>query len=241
MLAGYGALSFQRAQLFQDQVVLFRHVLATNAAAHEAGHILGTFLLEREQWHEAEQVYTAALRRTPDAIKIHANLGSVLMQLGRVEEAVQLLRQGVALEAAQLRDRRDHGEARHETAAVRVNLGLALMKLHRLAEAEHALRRALELAPAGAEARHNLAVVLQRQAVESFHADHLADALRLFRESIALNPADAQSHANMGAALGRLGRYREAAQSFQRALRLDPDNQSARAGLELARQKTGGD
>ena len=237
LLAGCGALSFQRAHLFQDQVVLFRHVLATNPEAKEAGHILGTFLMERELWDEAEAAYRAAKEKDPAAIKIHVNLASVLMRLGRTEAAAEALREAVGMEDEVLRSRPDAAEARYEAAAARTNLGLALLQLNQLTEAEQSLRRALELEPGSREARHNLAAVLQRRAVAHYNAGRLEEAVRLFRRSIAFNPGDAQAHANLGAALGQSGRYREAVASFERALAIDPRLESARAYLELAREQ----
>ena len=235
LLCAYGALSFQRARLFQDQVTLFRHVLATNPGAKEAGHILGTFLMEREQWQEAARVYYAALERDPAEIKIHVNLASVLMHQERLEEAARVLRQAVSHEAAHLQSRRDQATARHEAAAVRVNLGLALLKLQRLDEAEQTLRRAMEIQPDSPEARQNLAATLNHKAVAHFAAQRYPQALTLFRESSNLNPADAQTHANLGAVLGQMGRYREAVQSFEQALAINPQLETVRAYLEQAR------
>ena len=236
LLLSYGVQSWERTQLFQDQVALFRHVIATNPDVPEAGHILGTFLMERGEWQAAEAAYRAALAKEAAAIKIHANLGSVLMRLERHAEAVDIFQQAVAQEEALLAARQDKATAAHEAAAVRVNLGLALLKLDRLAEAEESLRRALAIKPGSLEARQNLALALNYQAAARFEAGDYPEAERLFRESLALLPDDAETHTNLGAALGQMGRYREARASFEKALALNPQHKAARAYLTQLRR-----
>ena len=235
LLVVYSGLSLQRARLFQDQVPLFRHVVATNPGAYESGHILGTFLMEREQWQEAEAAYRDALIHDPTAVKIHANLGSVLMQQGRYEDAVHIMQEAVLLEASATETATEETR-RYEAAAVRINLSLALLHLERLDEAEAALRRALELQPGSREARLNLVLVLNHQAVAHFNAGRYQEAIAPFEESAALNP-DAQTFVNLGSVLGQLGRYEEAAAHFEQALAIDPSHESARSNLEMLRRQ----
>ncbi|MGI9228948.1 MAG: tetratricopeptide repeat protein, partial [Gammaproteobacteria bacterium] len=75
LLMACGVLSFQRAQVFQDEIVLFRNVVATNPGANEAWHTLGVMLMQRDRLPEAEEAFNKALEQDPDQTKIYANLG----------------------------------------------------------------------------------------------------------------------------------------------------------------------
>ena len=216
MLTSYGLLSHQRSLLFQDQVVLFRDVVATNPSANEVGHILGTFLMERKRWQEAEEAYLAALEHYPAEIKIHANLASILMEQERLEEAEQLLQQALEYESAHLNRQQSLETATGEVVAVRINLGLILKRLGRLEEAEQALERALELKPGSKEARHNLVLVLQEQ------GNH-AKALRLLEQIARLNPS-VDVYYQMGELATELGQTAVAERYFNRALSASPES-----------------
>jgi hypothetical protein len=84
----------------------------------------------------------------PDVAEMHNNLGSALMDQGKVEDAQACYRQALGLKP--------------DLADAHSNLGAALDYQGRLVEAVASYRRALALDPALAEARHNLAMALLR-------------------------------------------------------------------------------
>jgi len=61
-----------------------------------------------------------------------------------------------------------------------------------------------------------------------------AEAVARYREAVSLVPKDAGAHNDLGMALLREGKSAEAAAEFDRALEIDPANQSAKANRELA-------
>ena len=65
---------------------------------------------------------------------------------------------------------------------------------------------------------------------EQFHINILKEGLK----ALALEPGSSWSHNNLGVALAEEGLLDEARRHFSEALRLDPDNESARFNLERA-------
>jgi tetratricopeptide (TPR) repeat protein len=63
------------------------------------------------------------------------------------------------------------------------------------------------------------------------------DAVRYIQAAIKAAPNEAKSHANLGQAFLMLGQFAESAKSFQSALSLNPGLDSARVGLQRARNE----
>jgi Flp pilus assembly protein TadD len=56
-----------------------------------------------------------------------------------------------------------------------------------------------------------------------------------YREAVLLKPQDAELHANLGTALARLSRLAEAVPEFEIALSIDPNLETVKRSLNLAR------
>ena len=98
-------------------------------------------------WRDDVTLWTAALRVFPEgSARIHSELGRVLAEDGRTEEALPHLEAALALEPT-----------RPEAHS---HLGFALLKAGRVSEALPHFRRALELSPENPLVRHNLAMAL---------------------------------------------------------------------------------
>ena len=141
---------------------------------------------------------------------VHANLGNLLNDQGRLDEAVDAYRRALALKP--------------DFAEVHSNLGVTLHAQGKfdLAAASH--RLALSLKPGYAAAHFNLGLSLQALARHE-------EAAESYRSTLALMPDYAQAHSNLGAALEAQGRRDEAVASFRKALELSPSLLAARHGL----------
>jgi len=93
-------------------------------------------------YRNAETLYRSVLAQNPGAWMAEVNLGQVLHNAGRTEEAIGHYEQGVRL---------------HREAKTCYDLGDALMDAGRFAEAEAQYREALRLNPIFPAARINLA------------------------------------------------------------------------------------
>jgi tetratricopeptide (TPR) repeat protein len=67
------------------------------------------------------------------------------------------------------------------------------------------------------------------------------EAIPYIEKAIALQPRDAKAHSNLGQALLMQGKFAESMTSFQNALSLDPNLETAQVGLQRARLELAGD
>jgi len=172
------------------------------------------------QFKEAEAVLRRAVALSNDAVGEY-NLGYVLEQVGRTEEAERQYERALALNPG--------------LASAQTNLGTALAARGRFAEAAAHLAEAVRLEPGDAAARNNLGALLLQQR-------QLDAAAVQFRLALELNPDHADAHANLGSALAQQGAYDEALRQFDEALRIDPRHAAAGANRQavLARAQAQG-
>lgn len=161
----------------------------------------------------ALQAADAALAKDPSSGLYHLRRGEALMELDRLDEAVQCFREA--------RQRAPYdGQAPAHLAAV-------AFRQRRFKEALDLAEQALELEPELQQAQNirNLCLVkLNRR--EQADAG-MEDALRQ-------SPNDAQAHAVSGWGNLERRRHQEALQHFAEALRLNPNLDLARAGMQEA-------
>jgi Flp pilus assembly protein TadD len=194
-------------------------VMAGNRSSDEMAHlwiqVLPPHPEDRKLLQEA--LMRQRLRKYPDDLFAHANLGAVLQSMGRLDEAV--LNFGEAL------------RIKPDDATVHNNLGGALVSMGRLEEATSHFREALRSSPEYMDAHYNLGNSL-------LAAGKPEEAIPHFREVLRVNPDDANVHNDLGSAFVMQGKLAEAAREFERALRLDPENAYAyyNLGYVLARQ-----
>lgn len=96
----------------------------------------------------AIDAYLRVLEKAPACLEACINLGTLFYQQGRLEDAAECYRQGVAVDPG--------------SALAHFNLGSVLDELEELASARDALRSALRLDPNYADAHYNLALVYEK-------------------------------------------------------------------------------
>jgi tetratricopeptide (TPR) repeat protein len=198
-----------------------------------------------------EALMRARLGKHPGEFSSHVNLGGVLLQRGRLEEAAAQFRHALA--------------ARPGDPTALTNLGSTLQQLGHLEQAVPLYRRALAADPDYANARYDLGSALL---AGGDHAGALAEFERLLRaapddvdvlnnlgylharrgdlgravehyqRSSRLAPDDADTHSTLGYLLAAMGDSPRARRHLERALSLDPHHAEARrqlAALEGAR------
>lgn len=154
---------------------------------------------------QAETVCREILHARPREVEAYHLLGMVLKQAGRAGEAVEAFRQAVSL--------------RKSSAFFRYLLGDALVAAKKLDEAEAAFRKALELEPSMSAARLGIGVVfwLKQQHVQ---------AIEWFKGLLNDPKVGFEALVNLGTCLASkaVGRYGEAAEYLERAVRLRPQH-----------------
>src|SRR5574341_2585089 len=164
-------------------------------------------------WHDSLSLWTHALTIDPRSAIAHNNLGIVLANQGKLDQAIAHYQ-----EALRVRPTYSKG---HD------NLGVALAKQGRLAAAEQEFTLAVRYNPANAAAQLNLANVYAMQG-----KDEQAEAE--YRRLLALKPTYAKAYLNLGLLLRKQGRSDEGIALLQRALALKPENVTGRNALGLA-------
>jgi dTDP-4-amino-4,6-dideoxygalactose transaminase/predicted O-linked N-acetylglucosamine transferase (SPINDLY family) len=144
---------------------------------------LGVIHHRRGQLALALEAMQASAERDPKNAETLNNLGSVLKDAWRLDEAEMWLRRSLAL--------------RPENAAALTNLAATLFALTRLAEAEASARAALALDPDRTLAWNTLGAVLQNQG-------RMVEAAGAYRRVLALEPANTSVHSNLLFAMSQM-------------------------------------
>ncbi len=204
-----------------------------------------------EYWKNSETLFHHALDVTTDNYIAEHNLGSYLLDTGRLSEAIPHLAAALRIRPESAPARSDLASALAQTpgrlpeaivqyqAAVRLlpdaaiphnNLASALAKFpERLPEAILEYLAALRIDPDYVEAHNNLGLAL------AGIPGRLPEAIAQYREALRLQPDFAEAHYNLGVALSKTdGRLREAAAEFETALSLKPDYAEAHNNLGVA-------
>jgi tetratricopeptide (TPR) repeat protein len=226
-------LTWNRAHVFKGQESLWRDTLAKNPQAWAAYNNLG---MATKNPVEEFNCYVKALRLNPNYVDAHNNLGVVLYQSGKVEEAIAHFREALRLYPGNAFAHNNLGGALsnlgkndealvHLDQAIQINpnyaeaysnLGMALMRQGRMAEATKCFETSLRLNPQHPDTHHNLGNIAYAQ-------DRFGDAEAHYRATLRARPDSFETHHNLAMALAALGRTTEAFTEFDAALKLKPD------------------
>ena len=200
------ALDCHRRGLLAEAQKGYRLVLKKRPNHFDALHMLGVSEKQLGNREAAMRLIKRALLVDPQSAPAHSNLGSLLMDLERLEEAVASYDQAIELDS--------------RLVDAHYNRGNALVALERFTEAASSFGKALAINPQHVNAHNNCGNALNQ-------AKQFAEAVMYYDQAIALDPAYAAAYANRGAALIWLRRTDEAIQDLDRALALAPGNVEA--------------
>ena len=166
MIAILAACACRQTSYWGDEITLFEHSLASTDDNYKAQYVLATALKNSGRLDDAIEHYrlAAGFHTEPDVLN---SLAVALIEAGRPDEALVLLRQ--ALELA----------PKH--AYTHANLGVALAQTGRLDEAEEHFLLAIQLDPQFAPPHVGLASVYLTQ-------KNAAGAIEHFRQALKLDP-----------------------------------------------------
>ncbi|MBY4768468.1 tetratricopeptide repeat protein [Burkholderia ambifaria] len=210
------ALAHHQAGRLAQAKTLYDAILHAQPGQPDAMHFLGLLACQLKQYDAGLTLMERSLAARPDASYFN-NLGNMLRECGRLDDAIAHYRRAVAL-------RPDYPEAHN-------NLGNALRDARDPAEAMQSCSRAIELRPGYAEAYNNLGNVLQ-------DLGELDAAAASYGKAIAFHPVYAEAHSNLGNVLRAQERHADAIVHYRRAIELNPALRVAHRGLAIALRAT---
>jgi tetratricopeptide (TPR) repeat protein/serine/threonine protein kinase len=210
---------------------------------------LGWLLLNHGTLDDSLKASRAAIALEPGLNWVHGNLGVALFRQGKLDEAIAEFKEAIRLVPGRSQD--------HD------NLGLALLRQKKYAEAAVNFRETVRLNPENARAYNSLGVALRDQgkrdeALTEFRTAARLDADRglvgtaignldrllgdlhlpdetvvLYRRTVMKAPDNVKAHVGLALALDSQGKYAEAVDACEKALRLKPDDAITHTELGL--------
>ncbi|MGH9363514.1 MAG: tetratricopeptide repeat protein, partial [Thermoanaerobaculia bacterium] len=159
-------------------------------------------------------------QKVPGTSKPTFDLGRVHQRFGHDEEAVKLYREGLRM------------DPRHPEVLSRIGFMLSQSGRSSMDEALEAYREALRWDPQIENVHTRIGLIL-------VHQGRHAEAVEEFRAEIHNRTADSLTYTVLGHALRDLKRFPQALQSYQEALRLNPEERGAHYGLAQVYQLLG--
>jgi tetratricopeptide (TPR) repeat protein len=177
----------------------------------------GTFERNKD-YRTSLAIWQDTLAKRPDNPRAHSNLGVVLAEMGRGQEAIPHYERALQLNP-------HYAEAEN-------NYGVVLTEMGRAREAILHCQRALQLVPDYAKAENNLGFALAG-------AGRTPEAIPHYERALQLKPDYAVAENNLGLAWARVGRVQDAAGHYERALQLKPDYAEAENNLGVVLAEMG--
>ncbi|MGP8247575.1 MAG: tetratricopeptide repeat protein [Bryobacteraceae bacterium] len=197
---------------------LLRHRLARNPRDFTANLNLGAVLLSRLNAPAAITALETAADADPASLEAHNMLGLALARVGRTREAVAQYQMALKLKP--------------DSASARFNLANAQIKAGDLDAAIDNLHQVLAAFPSDPQPTARLEEALALRGSQLATQGQWAQAEVRYRELVERVPGSAELHNDLAQVMLRESHGAEAAAEFRQALALDPNNQTARQGLE---------
>jgi tetratricopeptide (TPR) repeat protein len=173
--------------------------------------VLGLLSWQRARVYQSDvALWSDALAWNPNSWAVDDNLGSALLKVGRVDEAIIQYQKAL--------------EINPDSAEIHDDLGIVLFQKGRVDEAMVLFEKALEIDPDYAQAHNNLGFTL-------FQKGRVDEAVAHYQMALEIDPDYAFAHSNLGMALVQKGRLDEAITQFQDVLRLKPGDRAAQDNL----------
>lgn len=202
----------------------------------------GKHLFAKGDYEAAAVAYERSVSSDPDFARGYVELGFAYHELEKYPQAEDAFKKAVTI---------------HDDSCAQCGLGMVLHRQGRNEEAEKALKKALILNPQDTCAFNQLGRMYYQldrypEAVEAFRGEinlrpsaiayhflgnsylyqnQFEKALTAYDEVLRLNPKYSRVHVYIGHSYNNLRRWPEASDAYRKAIKADPDDVEARAGL----------
>jgi Flp pilus assembly protein TadD len=210
-------LGEMRAGRYLEAQILCRQLLERSPDNPEILHLMGLVCFNAKQFDHAVEWASRALRINAKPTYL-TTLGTVLLNLGRRDDAVRVFDKAVQLKP--------------DDAALWSNLAHALIEVGQVSDALLCLARAHQLDPQNPKIRNDLGhgfMLLNRH----------EEALSWFDRALEIGPHSVETLNNKAFSLTRLHRFDEALAVYARSKAASPDNAATDFNVALLQMLTG--
>ncbi len=166
-------------------------------------------------WQSELSLWTDVLRKSPDKVRAHNNLGLAVMNQGNAAGAADVYARAIAIDP--------------NVAEPHYNLGKIYEKNGLYDKAMEEYKKAVSLKPDFADAYFDLGVMYASRGMRH-------EAIINYKAALKAEPDYAMAHFNLGVIYMGNNLLVEAGQEFEAALRIDPSMDQARIFLEYTRR-----
>jgi tetratricopeptide (TPR) repeat protein len=225
LLLNLGMKTTIQSRAYKNAATLWQDTIKKNATAFIAYNNLGNYFTSENQYNQAIENYTQALKLKPNFEYAHFNLAGVYRSMGLFKKALRHYKEIVQLYA--------QGNSLHPTSRPDIlpkthnNIGYIFSKMGRFDQAFVQLNLAVSLRPHYADAFNNLGSMYLKQS-------KLNNAIDAFRKALSIEPNNAKFHNNIGVTYANANDNSTAIYHFRKALQIKPDHKSAKRNLALA-------
>jgi tetratricopeptide (TPR) repeat protein len=163
-------------------------------------------------YSDAETLYRTTITRNDNCCLAYNNLGLLLAEMGRTDEAMAHFRKALELNP-------NYADAHN-------NLGLLLAETGRTDEAMAHFLKALELNPNYADAHYNTGILLSDMGRPGEATNH-------YQKTLEINSNYDEAHYNLGLLLAEMGRTDEAMAHYKKVLEINPHHANAHNNLGI--------
>lgn len=181
---------------------------------------LGQLRAAQKRWKDAENYYNEALAHDPNSLEAVGGLTALNLDQGKSEQALQFIQSEITKNSG--------------NAALYLFQGEALLRIKRFPEAQEALLHCIQLDS------QNLAALVRLAQVQA-SLDEPSQAISSYQRAISVAPQDNQLYAALGRALEAQGDWRQAEDTYQKALAIQSDDAVAANNLAYLMLEHGGD
>ncbi len=224
LVAVLAALTWCQSRLYRDPITLYRSAIEQNPACWQAHYNLGRLYFAEGRLQDTIDASEASLHYAPENAlpqnnaMAYNNIGTALFALGKKQEAIDKIRQALALDP--------------KLARAQYNLANMLFETGQRSEAFEHYAEALAIAPNFDEAHANLGTALNESGLPQ-------EAIPHFQTALLIKPDNPEVWCNLGVALLNVNRPQEAIARFEQALKLRPAFPLAHDNLAKALLATG--
>ena len=183
-------VSFYNQGRLKDVINNGKALIGRYSSSHFLFNIVGAASGGLEQFVEAEDYFRRASQLEPDYADSHNNLGNVLKEQGKLEEAEISYRTAL--------------NWTHVLQKLTITLVIVLDKQTKFEEAEDCYNRALRVTPNYAEAHNQLGVLQLAQS-------RYEEAIDCFKRALQIQPKLIEAHNNAGNAFLAMENHKDAA------------------------------